>query len=405
MRTLLFSTLYPSRERPGHGIFVETRLRELLKTGRVEARVVAPVPWFPSHHPRFGERAAMARTPHRETWHGINVQHPRYALLPKLGMNTAPLMLALGARAAVQRLREEGFDFDLIDAHYFYPDGVAAALLARWFKKPLVITARGSDLNLVAEHALPRRLMAWAAGQAAATVGVSAALAQRLRDIGAPADRVHVLRNGVDTQRFAPQPGARQRLGAVGAPLLLSVGNLLPVKRHGLVIEALALLRKTHPQARLVIVGGGPLQAELAAQAAGLGLTDAVQLTGPVPQDVLVQWYSAADLLVLASSREGWPNVLLEAMACGTPVLASRVGGVADIVSSSAVGAAVSFDTAHGLQAALSAALAHSYDRAQIRAHALGMGWPEVSEGQLALFAALMAARPAGDNLAARPTP
>ena len=395
MRTLLFSTLYPSSERPGHGIFVETRLRELLKTGRVETRVVAPVPWFPWRSTRFGERAAMARTPRRENRHGIDVQHPRYALLPKLGMSSAPLALALGARRAVQRLLDEGIDFDLNDAHYFYPDGVAAALLSRWFKKPLVITARGSDVNLIAEQELPRRLMRWAAGQAFASVGVSAALAQRLHDI-APAGRVQVLRNGVDTERFTPQPDARQRLGVAGSPLLLSVGNLLPVKRHGLVIEALALLRQMHPQARLAIVGAGPLQAELAAQAAALGLCDAVHLVGAVPQDELLQWYSAADLLVLASSREGWPNVLLEAMACGTPVLASRVGGVPEIVSNERVGMTALFDTPAVLNDALRAVLSQRFARDQVRHHALGMGWAQVSEGQLELFAQALAARPLG---------
>ncbi|MBC7380781.1 MAG: glycosyltransferase [Burkholderiaceae bacterium] len=396
MRTLLFSTLYPSSERPGHGIFVETRLRELLKTGRVETRVVAPVPWFPWRSTRFGERAAMARTPRRETRHGIDVQHPRYALLPKLGMSSAPLALALGARRAVQRLLDEGFDFDLIDAHYFYPDGVAAALLSRWFKNPVVITARGSDVNLIAEHALPRRLMRWAAGQAFASVGVSAALAQRLHDIGAPAGRVHVLRNGVDTERFTPQPDARQRLAVAGSPLLLSVGNLLPVKRHGLVIEALALLRHTHPQARLAIVGAGPLQAELAAQAAALGLCDAVQLVGAVPQDELLHWYSAADLLVLASSREGWPNVLLEAMACGTPVLASRVGGVPEIVSNERVGMTALFDTPAVLSDALRAVLSRRFTSDEVRNHAVGMGWAQVSEGQLELFAHALAGQPLG---------
>lgn len=391
MRTLLFSTLYPSSERPGHGIFVETRLRELLKTGRVETRVVAPVPWFPSRHARFGDRAAMARTPMFETRHGIDVHHPRYALLPKLGMSTAPLALALGARRTVQRLLADGFDFDLIDAHYFYPDGVAAALLARWFKKPLVITARGSDVNLIAEHALPRRMMRWAAEQASASVGVSAALAQRLRDIGAPPDRVHVLRNGVDTERFKPQADARRHLGVAGLPLLVSVGNLLPVKRHGLVVEALALLLQTHPDARLAIVGGGPLQAELAAKAAALGLADSVQLVGAVTQDVLVQWYSAADLLVLASSREGWPNVLLEAMACGTPVLASRVGGVAEIVSNDGVGLAVPFDSPEALAEALRAVLPKRFVRTQVRQHALGMGWAQVSDGQVELFKRVLA--------------
>ncbi len=391
MRTLLFSTLYPSSERPGHGIFVETRLRELLKTGRVQTRVVAPVPWFPFRGPRFGSRGAMARTPYQEYRHGIEVFHPRYALLPKLGMSTAPLALALGARRTVQRLLDEGFNFDLIDAHYFYPDGVAAALLARWFGKPLVITARGSDVNLIAEHALPRRMMRWAAGQAAASVGVSGALAQRVREIGATPQRVHVLRNGVDTEVFAPQPGARQHLGVTGSPLLLSVGNLLPVKRHGLVIAGLALLRRSHPSARLAIIGGGPLQAELAAQAAALGLAEAVQMVGAVPQSELAQWYSAADLLVLASSREGWPNVLLEAMACGTPVLASRVGGVAEIVSKPELGMAVSFDTPAALAEALHAALAQGFVREDVRQHALGMGWRPVSEGQLELFERVLA--------------
>ncbi|RVU49824.1 glycosyltransferase [Rubrivivax rivuli] len=405
MRTLLFSTLYPSSERPGHGIFVETRLRELLKTGQVDARVVAPVPWFPSGHSRFGEHAAMARTPHRETRHGIDVLHPRYALLPKIGMSSAPLMLALGARRAVQRLRDEGFDFDLIDAHYFYPDGVAAALLARWFRRPLVITARGSDVNLIAQHALPRRLMRWAAGCAAANVGVSAALAQRLLALGAPPPTVQVLRNGVDTERFSPQPEARQQLGVQGSPLLLSVGNLLPVKRHGLVIQALALLRQTHPQARLVIVGGGPQHAELQAQAAALGLADAVQLPGPVPQPVLAQWYSAADLLVLASSREGWPNVLLEAMACGTPVLASRVGGVPEIVSHDSLGKAVSFDTPAQLAEALRGALAFPYAREEVRRHALGMGWGPVSRAQVELFSRVAASGAAQSPVGAGGSP
>ncbi len=395
IRTLLFSTLYPSAERPGHGIFVETRLREILGTGQVESHVVAPVPWFPSRHARFGARAAMARTPAREVRHGIDVRHPRYALLPKVGMSSAPLTLALGARRAVQRLLDEGFDFDLIDAHYFYPDGVAAALLARWFRKPLVITARGSDVNVIAEHALPRRLMRWASQQASASVGVSAALAQRLRDIGAPPDRVHVLRNGVDTERFAPQLEARQRLGVQGAPLLLSVGNLLPVKRHGLVIEALALLRPDFPQARLAIVGGGPLQAELAAKAAALGLADAVQMVGAVSQDRLVSWYGAADLLVLASSREGWPNVLLESMACGTPVLASRVGGVPEIVNNPAVGMSAVFDTPAALAGALRLAMEQGFCRDAVRQHALGMGWGQVNAGQLELFARVMAVPPA----------
>ena len=183
IRLLTFSTLYPSSVRPGHGIFVETRLRELVASGQVVSKVVAPVPWFFSGHPVFGRYARMAQTPRRELRHGLDVQHPRYALPPRVGMNMAPFLLAWGARPAVQQLLNEGYDFDVMDAHYYYPDGVAAALLARHFKKPLTITARGSDINLLARYRLPRTLMRWAAQQAQASIGVSAALTQAMAQL------------------------------------------------------------------------------------------------------------------------------------------------------------------------------------------------------------------------------
>ena len=395
IRTLLFSTLYPSSVRPVHGIFVETRLRELLRTGSVQTKVMAPVPWFPSRHPRFGEYAQMAATPQREIRNGIDVLHPRYPLIPKLGMTLAPALLAAASVRPIQQLLDEGFDFDVIDAHYFYPDGVAAAWLARWFGKALVITARGSDVNLIADHALPRRMIRWAACQAAASVGVSQALSNRLLALGAPIDRVLTLRNGVDTQFFKPlaQADARQLLGVKAGPVLLAVGNLLPVKRVGLVIEALACVRQQHPAAMLCIVGDGPLRSDLQAMARSLGLSDAVHFAGAVPQQQLACWYSAADVLVLASSREGWPNVLLEAMACGTPVVASRVGGVAEIVSSPVLGAALTFDHAGPLAQALLQTLAAPPARQAIRRHAQGMGWASVSAAQREMLARVVAGR------------
>lgn len=392
LRTLLFSTLYPSAERPVHGIFVETRLRELLKSGEVETRVVAPVPWFPSTAKRWGERAAMARTPRRETRHGIEVVHPRYPLIPKFGMTLAPLMLAAAARPALQRVKDEGFDFDLIDAHYYYPDGVAAALLARHFKRPLVVTARGTDLNLIPQHALPRRMIHWAARQADASVGVCAALVDVLRRFGGvdPA-RLHVFRNGVDLQRFTPLPMDDMRarltaLGIQGAPLILSVGHLVERKGHHVAIEALALLRARHPQATLVVLGAGEEHARLQALAQRLGVADAVHLPGAVPNTELASWYSAADALVLASSREGWANVLLEAMACGTPVVATDIWGTPEVVASPAAGRLVKAREGAAFADALAALLAAPPERAATRRYAEGFGWDATSQAQLALF-------------------
>lgn len=394
VRTLLFSTLYPSSARPLHGIFVETRLRELLRQGGVQTRVVAPVPWVPggrSSNPRY---AAMAATPARETRNGVDVRHPRYVTLPKVGMTVAPLLLALGARQALRDVQRDGFDFDVIDAHYYYPDGVAAALLARWFGKPLVITARGTDVNLIPEYALPRRMVQWAGRQAQASIGVSAALVDRLRQLQVDPGRLHVMRNGVDAERFCPQPASesREALQLSGGPIVLTVGNLHAHKGQQLLLEAMPLLRQRHPRACLVVVGDGPDRGTLRDRAQALGLADAVVLAGQVPNAELARWYSAADVLVLASSREGWPNVLLEAMACGTPVVASRVGGIPEVVQSSDVGRLVTERTPAAFAAAIDELLVASPSRQQVRAYAQGFSWDRTSAQQLQLFHSLVPA-------------
>ena len=391
VRTLLFSTLYPSSARPLHGIFVETRLRELLRHGAVQTRVVAPVPWY--WNPRSANRkyAAVAATPRREQLNGIDVRHPRYLTIPKVGMTLAPFLLALGARQALRDVQREGFDFDVIDAHYYYPDGVAAALLARWFGKPLVVTARGTDVNLIPDHRLPRLLIQWAARQAQASVGVSAALVARMRELAIDPARLHLMRNGVDAQRFQPRPAAqvRSELGLTGSPVLLTVGNLHEHKGQRLVLEAFAQLLGSHPQARLVLVGDGPDAPLLRARAAALQVAGQVHFAGQVPQEELARWYSAADVLVLASSREGWPNVLLEAMACGTPVVATAVGGIPEVVQGNQVGRLVAVRDAGALVAAVRDLLAAPPERHQVRAYAERFSWDRTSHDQIQLFESL----------------
>ena len=390
LKTLLFSSLYPSSVSPRHGIFVETRLRELLASDEVETRVVAPVPWFPSTNARWGDYARIAATAARETRNGIDVQHPRYLLPPKVGMTIAPLSMALAAVPAVRRLIAEGYDFDVIDAHYYYPDGVAAALLARWFDKPLTITARGSDLNLIPQYTLPRRMMQWAANTAQASIGVSNALVDVLRGWGVADKRLHVMRNGVDLQRFRPLPQAeaQTRLGLTGNPLLLSVGNLVALKGHDIAIDALARLLPKFPQARLVIVGQGPEQGRLLNHAQRLGLADRVTLAGAQPNAELLHWYSAADVFVLASSREGWANVLLEAMACGTPVVATDICGTPEVVRPASGGRLVARDAA-ALSVAIESLMADKPDRAAVRRYAEGFSWQATTAAQLALFRTL----------------
>jgi teichuronic acid biosynthesis glycosyltransferase TuaC len=383
VQILTFTTLYPSAARPQHGIFVETRLRKLAESGRVEARIVAPCPWFPFASPRFGAYSVVARVPREEMRHGLHIDHPRYPLLPKIGMSTAPLALFAAALPQLRRQIAAGRDFDLIDAHYVYPDGVAAVLLGRALGRPVVVTARGSDLNLIADYAVPRRWIRWAAAHAAGLIAVSSGLKDRLVGLGMAPERVRVLRNGVDLALFRPgdREAARQRLG-FARPTLLAVGNLVALKRHRLMVEALALLGDVD----LVIVGEGPERAAIAALARARGVADRLRLLGQMAQEKLPEIYGAADLLLLVSTHEGWPNVLLESMACGTPVVVSDIAGIADIVAAPAAGRIVPGAAPHHLAAAIRDLLAAPPSRAATRAYAERFDWQSTTDGQIELF-------------------
>jgi glycosyltransferase involved in cell wall biosynthesis len=388
MKVLTFTTLYPNAARPAHGIFVETRLRQLLASGQVESTVVAPVPWFPFTHSAFGAYATQARAPRAETRNEIEVLHPRFPALPKIGMTLAPLLLYRAVLSLVERLRRER-GFDLIDAHYFYPDGVAAAMLGRRLGVPVVITARGTDVNLIAQRRFPRRMIRWAARQAAAVVAVSGALKDKLSALGVERERIHVLRNGVDLELFHPEGRDEVRADLdLRRPTLLSVGNLLAFKGHGVVIEALSLLQEYE----LVIAGDGPDRAAFEALARECGVSGRVRFVGSLSQQDLRRYYCAADALVLASSREGWPNVLLEAMACGTPVIATEVGGVPEIVTSRNGGTVVKERSAPALARAVRELLAQPPERAATRRFAEQFGWGATTRGQLQLFRQVLAA-------------
>ena len=387
MKILTFSTLFPNTEKPGHGIFVETRLRHLVASGQVDARVMAPVPWFPLHHARFGNYAQFAKVPARETRSGIDVQHPRYPVIPKSGMNLAPSLLAAGARASVGRMLDEGYDFDLIDAHYFYPDGVAAAMLGKYFNKPVVITARGSDITQLPAFPLPRKMIKWAANRAAGVITVCHALRDEVVKLGMDPARVTSLRNGVDLQLFQPveRDAVRARLG-LNAFTLLAVGHLVPVKAQQLAVAALAEL----PDVRLLIAGNGPNREMLENLARELNVTDRLTMLGALPQSQLRDYYGAADALVLPSEREGWANVLLEAMACGTPVIASRVWGTPEVVAAHEAGLLMEERTSAGLAAAVRALRANYPDRSATRRYAERFSWDDTTAGQLALFRSVL---------------
>jgi teichuronic acid biosynthesis glycosyltransferase TuaC len=391
LRLLTFSTLFPHAAKPNHGIFVENRLRHLVASGHVDATVLAPVPWFPSQSPRWGEWAKHAAAPKREVRNGLAVYHPRFPVIPKLGMTAGPWLLYRAMQGPIRRLLDAGEHFDAIDAHYVYPDGVAAAWLGRHFGLPVAVTARGTDVSLIPNYARPRRLIQGMIAEVGAMVAVSAALKQALVSLGAPDEKVTVLRNGIETDLFRPpqdRTALRARLG-LHRPTLISVGALIDRKGHHRTIEAMRSL----PAFELLIIGEGPERDRLSTMIRQNSLSDRVRLLGARPHRDLPDLYGAADISVLASSREGWANVLLESMACGTPVIASDIWGNPEVVRAPEAGLIYEPNTAQGIADAVNALVSALPPRAATRRYAEAFSWDATTAGQLTVFRRLVEAQ------------
>ena len=397
---LVFTSLYPNAAQPRHGVFVEERLRHLVDSGRVAATVVAPVPWFPFRHQRFGAYAAFARVPEHEQRYGIDISHPRYPVIPKLGMSIAPFLMYRALLPVFRKLKASGIDFDLIDAHYFYPDGVAAAKLGTAMNKPVVITARGSDVNVLARYRQPRRQIEWAAERAATVVTVSQALKGKVAALGVNPEKITVLRNGVDLDRFGPRDrtAMRVKLGLTGT-VWLTVGNLVALKGVHITIAALAQV----PDATLLIAGEGPEEYKLRSLVERLGLNSRVRFLGTVSHVALCEFYNAADAMVLASSHEGMPNVVLESLACGTPVVAVPFEGVAELLEAPEAGEIAAQRSAGAVTSAWLRLRDRAPTRAATRAIAERLGWGPVVEAQHALYAQVLLAAAGGKNTGTAP--
>ena len=340
MKVLVFTALYPNNVRPNHGVFIKERMTHFAKLDGCEAKVVAPVPYFPAVNLNW--RWQFSQVTPLEVRDGLEVYHPRYWMTPKVGMSLYGLMMFLSVLSTVRRIRKK-FDFDLIDAHFVYPDGFAAVLLGWVFKKPVVVSARGSDINSYQAFPIIRKLLQYTLNRADRVIAVSQALKQTMGKLGVREDCIDVVPNGVSLDKFRPIPKkeARQLLDLpMHRKIVLSVGHLTSNKGFDLVIRSIQILLEDFHEVNpyLVIVGDGVVGPELRKLVALLKLHDLVLLAGAIPHEELYRWYSAADLFCLASKQEGWPNVLLESLACGTPVIATSAGGIPEVISSDQIG-------------------------------------------------------------------
>lgn len=345
MRILTFTSLFPNQQRPEHGIFVYQRVAHLATRFGVHLEVVAPVPYVPGFW-RFGRWGHFARVPRSEQIGQLKVHHPRYPLLPKVAMPLHGLLMFLGSLRCIRQIQER-MGFDCIDAHYVYPDGLAASLAGKLLGIPVVISARGTDVNVFPSFRLIRPMLIWTLKEAVGVIAVSEALRLRIVSLGIAAAKVKVIGNGTDSDRFHPVKlvSARAHLELpITSPIVLGVGNLIPSKGFDLAIRATAALRAKYPDLLLCIVGEGPEKRQLESLARQLHIDKQVRLLGRRPNQELRYWYSAANITCLPSYREGWPNCVSESLACGTPVVATEVGGIPEIIRDPALGILVKPD-------------------------------------------------------------
>lgn len=332
MRILAITNLYPNPYQPHRAPFKRHQLRLLGNHAPIE--VIAPISWVDELQARRGGKAPLPEN-RRIVHDGLTVFHPRYVYTPRVGRRLYGHWFKASIAATFHR-EVEAFRPDIVFGSWAYPDGWAVVKLARSVGLPVVLQVHGSDIKLVEKYPSRQRGTREAVMGADGVLAVSEDLAKSLVDLGVPHSRIRVVYDGIDLAHFQPgsKTEARASLGEkdAGDPIVLFIGNLLPVKGVDVLLKAAAQLTRTGMPVQVVLIGDGPLRGQLKQMAKDLGLGDRVRFLGSIDQFRLPKWYRAADLFVLPSHSEGVPNVLLEASACNTPWVASRVGGIPEIV-------------------------------------------------------------------------
>lgn len=394
MRILTFSSLYPNSLHPGFGVFVRTRMEAFWARHASDWEVVAPVPYFPvlpfPVTPRYDR---LARVPAEEHDRGYPIFHPRYFVTPKFGMTHYGAWMARGA-AKIVRARHRLRPFDLLDAHYVYPDGFAAASLAAELNIPFVVSARGTDLNYYSTlpHIIPylRSVLT----RTSHGICVSEELGRSALELGLDPSKLSVIPNGIDLRRFVltPKEAARSELGILSSKtVFLGVGNLVEGKGFDIAIRAFALMQPN--DSLLILVGDGPLRRALEALANELGLERRVLFAGAVNPLQVPVWYSAADYFVFPTASEGHPNAVCEALAMGLPVIAADVPGLRSVITDPALGILVSERSPASFCSALKTAETTPWDRDFIRAQGRARSWEQVADDLLPVFQKVITGR------------
>lgn len=373
MKILSFSYCYPNHLSPNWGIFVHHRLKALSRIE--ELQVCSPVPWFPWFSERKGSPG-----PEKDVCDGVSVHRPRF-YFPGILKNQDARLYGRGVYSYISELCRS-WKPDILDAHFIWPDGVGISSVADRLKIPFVITLRGKLYECLKVPSQKRQCTE-ALKKAAAVISVSGPMADEALKLGADPRKVHIIPNGIDPERLhiRDKMECRRRLGLPeNKKILLTVAHLGHRKGHHEVIESL----KGLPDNVILVIIGGAAQGGtvkiLQQKARECGVENRVFLLGHQPFDKIPFYFSASDASVLASYREGCPNAVLESLACGTPVVASEVGAVRDILPIPETGCIVPPRQVSPLREALDVVLSRDWNPVSVREASKVQSWEEVAK-------------------------
>ncbi len=377
-RLLFVSNLFPDPREPIRGLDNQVLLHHLQRLEDFEVRVLSPRPALP------GTSAwnAIATLRAKEEDQDFRPVYFPFPYVPRAGGLANDFLLRTAAARPLAKLTAD-FRPDVVLTSWLFPDGCAMASLCQRVGLLLVLITQGTDTHQYLNRPLRRAKILKAISRSAAVICRSGDLGRRLREAGAPPEKLRTIYNGVDQEIFARMDRAAARTALGIAPddaVLLFVGNLLPVKNPGMLVAALQQLNQARALrglrgAILNIIGSGPLEAQLRHRAETLGLSGSIHFLGRQPPTEVARHMNAADVFCLASWNEGFPNVILEAMACGLPVVSTDVGGIRERIDRPSRGHLVHAGDVDGFATALHSTLARG-ERVPVEESPDDLSWP-----------------------------
>lgn len=365
---LVLTGIFPNRSQPTWGVHVFQNVQAL--AAHADVRVVATVPAF----------RTPASVPGRDTWDGIEVSYPRFLVIPKVARFLHGWEYFHSIRAAVAREVKE-FRPGVILAYFAYPYGFAAVRFGKMFGLPVVISCRGSDIYHMAKPRLQGGLIMRSLRACQRVFVMSDEMREQVLTWGVDAARVDIVSNGVDAARFKPTDRAQAR-AALGierdARVIVCVSRLSHEKGIDVLVDAMTKL--TESALHLYVIGDGTEFGALSARVRSAGIEDRIHFARVRPHDEIPRWLAAADVAVLPSRSEGMPNAVLEALACGRPVVATAVGGTRELITNPALGTLVPPGDAGALASALRAALNDTWNEKVIAASVAERTWDAVGK-------------------------